>query len=328
MKSGFIFIKIAAIKFSPAFFRNAVCVHGLDSYRPSPVGDIVTRFADRARSAKLGTGFASDRALDIKGRMILSPNRSAFGGSCAEAPGAKPCGLGQTMSGVIVAMRRTLPSCTQLARNGLIALGATAVLVAPARASELALLHEISTFFDFNRQEIAVLATALALLGFSVVSAILLMRTRIRAAKGEARLRAEIAELQAQADRFRALLFAEPQLLISWPAGDNRPQISGDIALLMPPESQQYQPQRILAFGTWLPPEPALQMDHAVDALREHGEGFLLNLTTSNGYAIEAMGRAIADLGQRHQRRARLRQCRLCAGDRSHQHRRCDRSQA
>jgi len=197
------------------------------------------------------------------------------------------------MSGVIVAMRRTLPSCTQLARNGLLALGATAVLVAPARASELALLHEISTFFDFNRQEIAVLATALALLGFSVVSAILLMRARIRAAKGEARWRAEIAELQAQADRFRALLFAEPQILISWPAGDNRPQISGDTALLMPQESQQYQPQRILAFGTWLPPEPALQMDHAVDALREHGEGFLLNLTTSNGYAIEAMGRAI-----------------------------------
>ncbi len=197
------------------------------------------------------------------------------------------------MSGVIVAMRRTLLSCTQLARDGLIALGATAVLVAPARASELTLLHEISTFFDFNRQEIAVLATALALLGFSVVSAILLMRTRTRAAKGEARLRSEIAELQAQADRFRALLFAEPQILISWPAGDNRPQISGDTALLMPQESPQFQPQRILAFGTWLPPEPALQMDHAVDALREHGEGFLLNLTTSNGYAIEAMGRAI-----------------------------------
>src|SRR5438552_16480110 len=34
-------------------------------------------------------------------------------------------------------------------------------------------------------------------------------------------------------------------------------------------------------------------MDHAVDALREAGEGFLLNLTTSTGRAIEAMGRAI-----------------------------------
>src|SRR6202051_3739427 len=176
------------------------------------------------------------------------------------------------MSGVIVAMRRTLLSCTSLARNGLIGLGIIALMsIAPAHAGDMPFQHAISASLDLNRQEIAVLATALALLGFSVVSAILLMRTRIRAAKGEARLRFEIAELQAQADRFRALLFAEPQILISWPAGDNRPQISGDTALLMPQESQQFQPQRILAFGTWLPPEPALQMDHAVDALREHG---------------------------------------------------------
>ena len=34
-------------------------------------------------------------------------------------------------------------------------------------------------------------------------------------------------------------------------------------------------------------------MDHAVDALRESGEGFLLNLTTFNGHAIEATGRAV-----------------------------------
>src|SRR3981081_689869 len=119
------------------------------------------------------------------------------------------------------------------------------------------------------------------------------MHTLVRAAGIEARLRSEIGDLQAQADRFRTLLFAEPQILISWAAGDNRPQISGDTALLMPQEFRQYQPQRVLAFGTWLPPEPALQMDHAVDALREAGEGFLLNLSTSNGRAIEAMGRAI-----------------------------------
>ena len=146
---------------------------------------------------------------------------------------------------------------------------------------------------DLNRQEFAVLTTALALLGFSVVAAILLMRTRLRAAKNEARLRSDVQALQIEADRYRALLFAEPQILISWPAGDNRPQISGDIALLLPPDSPHYQPQRILAFGTWLPPEPALQMDHAVDALRDAGEGFLLNLTASNGRAFEAMGRAI-----------------------------------
>jgi signal transduction histidine kinase len=198
------------------------------------------------------------------------------------------------MSGVIVAMRRTLLSCTSLARNGVMAVVAAAFgPAAPAEAGELPLMDAISTYLDLNRQEFVVLATALALLGFSVVAAILLMRTRLRAARSEALLRADIGELQAQADRFRALLFAEPQILISWVAGDNRPRIAGDTSPLMPQDSQNHQPQRILAFGTWLPPEPARQIDHAVDALREAGEGFLLNLTTSNGRSIEAMGRAI-----------------------------------
>jgi signal transduction histidine kinase len=198
------------------------------------------------------------------------------------------------MSGVIAAMRRTLLSCTSLARDGIAGLALSALLTsAPARAGELQLAeHALETFFDLNRQEIAVLATALAVLGFSVVAAILLMRTRVRAASNEARLRSELRGLQVEADRFRALLFAEPQVLISWAAGDNRPQISGDISLLMPQDAQQ-SPQRILAFGTWLSPEPALQMDHAVNALREAGEGFLLNLTTSTGRSIEAMGRAV-----------------------------------
>jgi signal transduction histidine kinase len=198
------------------------------------------------------------------------------------------------MSGVVAAMRRTLLSCTSLARYGLFAL-ATAVSTAsePVLARDLSLTQVVSTWLDLNHQEVAVLTTALALVGFSVVAAILLMRTRVKATRTEVRLRSDIADLQVQADRLRALQFAEPQILISWAAGDNRPQISGDTALLISQDALQNSPQRILAFGTWLPPEPALQMDHAVDALREAGEGFLLNLSTSNGRAIEAMGRAI-----------------------------------
>ena len=197
------------------------------------------------------------------------------------------------MSGVIALMRRTLLSCTSLARNGLAPLGISlaAALVSgrAAHASDLPLLNAITTFIDMNHQEVAALTTALSLLGFSVVAAILLMGTRLRAAKTETRLRAEIQGLQSEADRFRALLFAEPQILIAWAAGDNHPQITGDTSLV----TSQEPPQRILAFGAWLAPEPALQMDRAVDALRETGESFLLGLTTSNGHAVEALGRAI-----------------------------------
>src|SRR5438874_2116209 len=198
------------------------------------------------------------------------------------------------MLGVVAAMRRTLLSCTSLARHGVLAL-ATALSVSPepALAADLTITQAISALFDLNHQEFAVLTTALSLLGFTVVAAILLMRTRIRATRMELDLRSDIADLQVQADRLRALLFAEPQILIAWAAGDNRPQISGDTSLLISQDAMSNSPQRILAFGTWLPPEPALKMDHAVDALREAGEGFLLNLATSNGRAIEAMGRAI-----------------------------------
>jgi len=194
--------------------------------------------------------------------------------------------LGRAMSGVFAAMRQTLllPS---MARSGMIGFAITLTASAPAFAGNLP--HPIPALFTLNRQEMAVLTTALALLGFSAVSAILLMRTRLRAGRNEARLRADIAKLQAHADRYRALLFAEPQVLIAWAAGDNRPRISGDASLV----NLHEQPQRILAFGTWLPPEPAVLMDRAVDALRETGEPFLLNLTTSSGLAIEAMGRAI-----------------------------------
>ena len=150
-------------------------------------------------------------------------------------------------------------------------------------------MYAVTALIGLNHQEFAALTTALSLLGFSVVAAILLMRTRVRAARNEAGLRSEIQGLQSEADRYRALLFAEPQVLIAWPAGEDRPQISGDVSSLTSQES----PQRILAFGTWLPPGPALQMDRAIDTLRDSGEGFLLSLTASNGRAIEVLGRAI-----------------------------------
>ncbi|MET0968897.1 MAG: ATP-binding protein [Tardiphaga sp.] len=198
------------------------------------------------------------------------------------------------MSGVIAVMRRTMMSCTTLVRDGLVGLGASVFLATSAGAAdEPFLVQTIGSLLDLNRQEVAALTTSGAVLGFSVVAAILLMRHRIRSDKTEARLRNDLHALQSESDRLRALLFAEPQVLIAWAAGDTRPEISGDTSLLMSQDPKQHQPQRILAFGTWLPPEPALRMDHAVDALLEGGEGFMLNLTTSTGRAVEAMGRAI-----------------------------------
>ncbi|RTL53858.1 MAG: PAS domain-containing protein [Bradyrhizobiaceae bacterium] len=195
------------------------------------------------------------------------------------------------MSSVLGAMRRTLLSCTTMVQGGVVAAVSG---ICPANAREMTLMETArAALAGLHRQEAAALTVSASVLGFSVVAAILLMRTRVRASAVEAKLRVENQLLQNESDRYRALLFAEPQILISWVAGGDRPEISGDIALLIPQGNQNYAQQRVLAFGTWLHPEQALEMDRAVESLRESGEGFLLNLTTAAGRSIEAMGRAI-----------------------------------
>ncbi len=145
----------------------------------------------------------------------------------------------------------------------------------------------------FDSHEVAGITLAASVLAFSLAATALLMRSRIRGTHQAEKLRSELLASQVENDRLRALLFVEPQVLISWSAGDLHPDISGDTSLMMSQHPQQHQPQRILAFGTWLPANAALQMDHAVDALLDSGEGFTLSLITNGGRAIEAMGRAI-----------------------------------
>src|SRR5664279_5115400 len=95
------------------------------------------------------------------------------------------------MSGVVGGMRRTLLSCTSIVRVG-IASVALSLATTAALASQRSLLDGAFTALaDINRQELAALTVAAAVLGFSVVAAILLMRTRVRASGVEARLLSE-----------------------------------------------------------------------------------------------------------------------------------------
>ena len=145
---------------------------------------------------------------------------------------------------------------------------------------------------NLERHEFAALTTTLAVIAYSVLATVLLIRMRVRSTETEMRLRGRNQSLLNESDRLRSLLFAEPQVLIAWPAAGDRPDISGDLSLLLPHHGNDTQ-ARVLAFGSWLHPEPALQMERAVEALRNHGESFTLHLTTSIGRAIEAIGRAI-----------------------------------
>ncbi|HXW24395.1 MAG TPA: PAS-domain containing protein [Xanthobacteraceae bacterium] len=164
---------------------------------------------------------------------------------------------------------------------------------APAHAAEplrRSLFETFATAFAaLERHEIAALALTLGIVCFAVVTAIALVRTRAHANAREAAARADIIALRDQVDRANALLLAEPQIIIAWPASGEEPDIIGDASIVTPAPV----PRRVLAFGTWLDPERAQAMEQSVATLRASGTGFAMTMPTAAGRFVEAEGRAI-----------------------------------
>jgi signal transduction histidine kinase len=176
---------------------------------------------------------------------------------------------------------------------------AIAAIPATSRADEIvpgfsASAFNVLTFVadavtSLDRHELINLVLMLGVVLFGVITAITLVRTRLRAAATETALREEVGTLRAESDRFNAMLRSEPQVLVSWAAADNEPDIIGDTALITSAAAKQ----RVLAFGSWLEADKAQAMERATDALRFNGEDFTMQLMTLAGHAIEADGRVI-----------------------------------
>jgi nitrogen-specific signal transduction histidine kinase len=147
----------------------------------------------------------------------------------------------------------------------------------------------LNAFALLDRHEIIGMAITLSILCFATVAAVLLVRTRERLAVTEANARDDIIASRAEVDRVYALLRSEPQILVAWPAGDDEPEIIGDVGLVTDADA----PQRVLAFGLWLEPEAARAIENAVSGLRERGEKFSMTLTTLAGRPIEAEGQVV-----------------------------------
>ena len=186
---------------------------------------------------------------------------------------------------------RTSRGCAHPWRRGILAAIVVAAAV-PARADEAPVLAlrelAVSASRSIDHHEIVTLVLILGLLFFAVVTAIMLLRARVRAAHVEAAAHEQIATLRAELDRANALLQSESQILIDWPVASDEPSIEGDPAMV-----GVSAPHRVLAFGSWLDASEARAMEDAVDALRARGEAFGMTLTTRAGSVIEAQGRAV-----------------------------------
>ncbi|MGH6994062.1 MAG: PAS-domain containing protein [Stellaceae bacterium] len=183
-------------------------------------------------------------------------------------------------------------------RGGFPAAAVTALIVgawaAPARAAAGAWGAVLDAVHGaagaLGRQDIATLTLIIGLLSFAALATLLLLRTRRQNERSEAAARETQTALTAEIDRLKALLLAEPQVLVDWAAAADEPEIVGDTSIVVAGNV----PQRVLAFGAWLEPQAAQRMERALEALRAEGRGFAMTLTTASGRPIEAEGRAVA----------------------------------
>ncbi len=166
--------------------------------------------------------------------------------------------------------------------------------IAPARADARSTLAIVNALQDavanIAGHDIGALSLALGLITFVALAVIALLRARRQAARLKASSGNEAMLLSAEIDRLKALLLAEPQVLVEWPAASDQPTILGDISIILPSAV----PERVLAFGSWLDPAAAQRMEHAVQTLRSEGRGFVMTLTSTAGRPVEAEGRAVA----------------------------------
>jgi PAS domain-containing protein len=130
-------------------------------------------------------------------------------------------------------------------------------------------------------------------MGSALLSAAWLIRERARIAAENFRLRAQVADLSAAAQRSDGLLYLKDQRIIVWGNDRKKPELIGTLASEsgVPEERSAF-----LAFGRWLTPRSASAVEQAIAGLRERAAAFDLVAETQLGGLIEVQGRHSASL--------------------------------
>jgi len=136
--------------------------------------------------------------------------------------------------------------------------------------------------------EVIQLAVFLGVTGAAMFSALWLIRERGLTAAENIELRARVGDLSTALRRSDALLNLRDQRFIVWSDELRKPELVGHLsASTGAPEDRA----TFLAYGRWLTPRSAAQLEHAIEALREKGNAFEIVVETQKGVLLEAQGR-------------------------------------
>ncbi|WP_246519999.1 sensor histidine kinase [Ancylobacter lacus] len=205
----------------------------------------------------------------------------------APLAGPSPDNLSQNRSGHDSPPARTASFFRRTVLAGGAVAAALGVGAGPAAAGPLA--EAALALGQLDRGDITGVALLVGLIAFATTTAIVHVRYRAASARRDSEAMAEISRLEAQLEESRALMLAEPQVIVVWRDPAAEPEILGNGTAFTGFSA----PRRLLAFGAWLGPTSAAAVEKAVEMLRRRGVSFSLALVTHDGRHIEAEGRPV-----------------------------------
>jgi signal transduction histidine kinase len=181
----------------------------------------------------------------------------------------------------------------RLGRKWRLALGfsgfLSAIWPATAFAQQANSLIEIGRI-SLGTMEVIQLALFFGITCAAMMSAILMIRERARTAAENVQLRERVANIDGALQRSDALLNLKDQRIIVWTNEDRKPELVG----ALPPTDAPDDRATFLAFGRWLTPRCASQLERAITILRDERQPFDLIVENINGGLLEVQGRLAA----------------------------------
>jgi signal transduction histidine kinase len=167
-----------------------------------------------------------------------------------------------------------------------------ALFLAPTQALFWPSMAEVETSVAVGLRHnsgVAELSLIIGLILFSTLTALFHLIGRRQWIQRDNVLSIELEALRARLDSAELFLAAETQIVITWAGSDDQPDIQGDLGLITDGSGAR----RVLAFGSWLPPDMAQNLESSIACLRGRGEAFRFTVVSLDGRHLEAEGRPV-----------------------------------
>jgi signal transduction histidine kinase len=158
---------------------------------------------------------------------------------------------------------------------------ATALIPAGAEASEVVPGH-------FNSMNITGFAIAAGLVSVALIAAFALMRKRNVMETENREIRTALSDAKSKISRYESLIADKNRRIVVWDGQSSHAEFLGQLPIETGAPAND---REFLAFGRWLKPRSAGDLEKAIEQLRGHATSFDMVIETTRDEVLEAQGR-------------------------------------